>query len=311
MDSATKTVNNVDGLVMAAGPDIKRMTSNGSQITGTLNDLVSDLNAGKGPAGMLLKDEATKRQLQATVSNAQQASSNLSEASGRADRIVADLQSRNLPAKTQATLDNAQAMSQHLNEAVQRALAPDEMGEDGASNLRETLSNLNRGTTNIAEDTEALKHEFFFRGFFKKRGFYDLEQLAPADYLRACEQEKACGSRAWLSATNLFSTGSGGQEHLVEDGRRQIDSAVGPFIASDSLLNHLVIVEGYSDMGTPAQQFVTSRSRAALVREYLEEHFHLIHSDVGIVPLRNKPPRGCGRDTWRGVAIVVFEEHRK
>jgi phospholipid/cholesterol/gamma-HCH transport system substrate-binding protein len=198
-----------------------------------------------------------------------------------------------------------------LSDAVQRALAPDEMGEDGASNRRETLSNLNRGTTNIAEDTEALKHEFFFRGFFKKRGFYDLEQLAPAEYNKACEREKACGSRAWLTATDVFSTSSGGHEHLEEAGRRQIDSAVGPFIASDSLLNHLVIVEGYSDTGTPDQQFVTSRGRAALVREYLEEHFHLLHSDVGIVPLRDKPPWGAGRHTRHGVAIVVFEERRK
>jgi predicted lipoprotein len=84
LDTATKTVNNVDGLVTAVKPDIKQMAGNGSQITGTVNDLVSDLNAGKGPAGMLLKDAAAKRQLQATVSNAQQASLKLSEASARA-----------------------------------------------------------------------------------------------------------------------------------------------------------------------------------------------------------------------------------
>ncbi len=70
----------------------------------------------------------------------------------------------------------------------------------------------------------------------------------------------------------------------------------------DSLPDHLVIVEGYSGKGTPDQEFVTSRRRANLVREYLEAHFHLIHSDVGIVPLRDKPPQGAGRETWNGVA---------
>jgi phospholipid/cholesterol/gamma-HCH transport system substrate-binding protein len=267
------------------------------------------LNAGKGPAGMLLKDRTTKQQLQETLSNAQKASLNLSAASARADQIVTDLQSRNLASKAQLTLDNMQAMSEQLNGAIKGALAPDNRGADGASNFRETLSNLNRGTANIAEDTEALKHEFLFRSFFKKRGFYDLEQVASADYLKACEREKGCGPRTWLDTRNLFATGSNGKEQLIATGRRQIDSAVAPFV--DSLLNHVVIIEGYSTAGTPDQQFVTSRRRADLVRQYLEAHFHLIHSNVGIVPLRNRPPQGAGRSTWNGVAIVLFEERRK
>jgi phospholipid/cholesterol/gamma-HCH transport system substrate-binding protein len=325
LDSATKTVNHVDGLVVAVQPDIKIMAGNASQIAGTVNTIVSDLKAGKGPAGLFLRDEAARQQLEAIVSNAQQASlnlnqltadiqsrdlpakaqvtlSNISDVSERADQIVADLQDRKLAAKVQATLENVQAISQQLN----GALATDNLGEDGASNIRETLSNLNRGTANLAEDTEALKHEFFFRGFFKKRGFYDLEQLAPADYVKACEREKVCGARTWLEATNLFSAGSDGTEQLVETGRRQIDSAVAPLV--DSLLNHVVIVEGYAVAGPPDQQFVTSRRRANLVREYLEVHFHLIHSDVGIVPLRDKPPQGAERGTWSGVAIVRFQE---
>ena len=309
LDSVTRTVNHVDGLVTVVQPDIRTMASNGRQILGTVNDLVSDLNAGKGPAGMLLKDRTTKQQLQETLSNAQKASLNLSAASARADQIVMDLQSRNLASKAQLTLDNVQAMSQQLNGAIKGALAPDDKGEDGASNLRETLSNLNRGTANIAEDTEALKHEFLFRSFFKKRGFYDLEQVASADYLKACERGKGCGSRTWLDTRNLFATGSNGKEQLIATGCRQIDSAVAPFV--DSLLNHVVIIEGYSTDGTPDQQFVTSRRRADLVRQYLEAHFHLIHSNVGIVPLRNRPPQGAGRSTWNGVAIVLFEERRK
>ena len=104
LDSVTKTVNHVDGLVTEVQPDIKKMASNASQITDTINEIVSDLNAGKGPAGLLLKDEATRKQLQATLSNAQQATSNLSDASARADQIVADVQSRDLASKAQAIL---------------------------------------------------------------------------------------------------------------------------------------------------------------------------------------------------------------
>jgi phospholipid/cholesterol/gamma-HCH transport system substrate-binding protein len=309
LDSVTRTVNHVDGLVTVVQPDIKRLASNASQITATINQIVSDVKAGKGPVGLLLKDEATRKQLQATLSNAQQATANLSDAAARADRILADVQSRDLASKAQAILENVQAMSEQLNQTIQGALAPDNMGEDGATNIRETLSNLNRGTANLAEDTEALKHEFFFRGFFKKRGFYDLEQLSPADYLKACQRQNGCGSRTWLDAANLFASASNGTVQLAETGRRAIDGAVAPVV--DSLPDHVVIVEGYSGTGTPDQQFVTSRRRADLVREYLEAHFHLVHSDVGIVPLRDKPPHCAGRDAWNGVAIVLFDDRRK
>ncbi|HTA48829.1 MAG TPA: MlaD family protein [Verrucomicrobiae bacterium] len=309
LESVTKTVNHVDGLVTVVQPDIRKLASNASQITDTINDIVSDLNAGKGPAGLLLRDETTRKMLQATLSNAQQATLNLSDASERADQVLADVQSRDLASKAQSILENVQAMSEQLNQTVKSALAPDNMGDDGATNIRETLSNLNRGTASLAEDTEALKHEFFFRGFFKKRGFYDLEQLSSADYLKACQRQNACGSRTWLDAANLFATGSNGAVLLDEAGRHAIDSAVAPVV--DSLLGHLVIVEGYSGTGTPDQQFVTSRRRADLVREYLEAHFHLVHGEVGIVPLRDKTPHCAGRNTWNGVAIVLFDNRRK
>ena len=107
----------------------------------------------------------------------------------------------------------------------------------------------------------------------------------------------------------MFVSGSNGIVQLDETGRHAIDGAVAPVV--DSLPDHLVIVEGYSGTGSPDQQFVTSRRRANLVREYLEAHFHLIHSDVGIVPLRDKPPPCAGRDTWNGVAIVLFDDRRK
>ncbi len=80
LDSVNKTVNHVDGVVMAVQPDIKKMAANASQITGSINDIVADLSAGKGPAGLILKDEATRQQLQATLSNIHEASSNLDDA---------------------------------------------------------------------------------------------------------------------------------------------------------------------------------------------------------------------------------------
>ncbi len=304
LDSVTKTVTNVDGLVSAVQPDIRKMAANASQITGTLGDIVADLNAGRGPAGLFLKDEATRRLLEATVSNIHQASVNLNDASLRGDHIVTDIESRDLVSSVKATLDNVQALSNELRDGVARALAPDDLGRDGAANIRDTLSNLSRGTNNLADDTEALKHEFFFRGFFKKRGFYDLEQLTPADYVKACERGQSCRSRAWLDARGVFAV-SQSKETLTEAGRGEIDQAVAPYVAS--LPDRIVIVEGYCPAGMRAdEQYLMGRERADLVRQYLETHFHLLHRDAGVVSLGDKPPRNAGRTTWDGVGIVFF-----
>ncbi len=305
LDTITKTVDHADRLIVGVQPNLNKVAADATRITGRIDGLLTDLNEGKGPAGLLLKDEATKQQLQATLLNIKQASANIDQASARADQTLADFQSRELTAKLQATLVNVQAVTQQLDTTLKEALANDNVGQDGAANLRETLSNLNRSTANLADDTEALKHNFFFRGFFKKRGFYSLDQLTPDEYVQACERQKAPGSRKWLQASTLLENDANGQEQLSTIGRRQIDSEVGTMV--DSLPQRLIVVEGYSVEGSPDQQFLTSRKRADLVRHYLEIHYHLRHSSIGIVALRDKPPENAGQNTWNGAAIMLLE----
>jgi phospholipid/cholesterol/gamma-HCH transport system substrate-binding protein len=304
LDSITRTVNQAGGLIAGAAPGIDTIIGNGTRITGGVDTLVAGLNAGKGAAGLLLRDQPTRDQLQSTLTNVNTASATLDQASTRANETIAGFQSRHLIENAQVTLTNLQSLSQQLDAATTSALAKDDMGETGASNIRQTLSNLNRGTANIAEDTEALKHEFFFRGFFKKRGFYNMDDITPAEYLKAYQHRKVAGTREWLRASTLFVTDIAGTEQLTPAGRLQIDQELSPMV--ESLPASMVIVEGYSQQGTPDQQFVTSRRRANLVREYLAVHFHLLHSDLGIVPLLGTPPEGSGHEYWDGAAIMLL-----
>lgn len=92
-------------------------------------------------------------------------------------------------------------------------------------------------------------------------------------------------------------------------GRLQTDTEVSPIV--ESLPAYVVIVDGYSKDGTPDQQFVTSRRRADLVRRYLAVHFHLRHSDLGIVPLLSTPPQGSGEESWDGAAIMLLKANAK
>ena len=179
------------------------------------------------------------------------------------------------------------------------------MGEDGATNLRETPSILNRSTTNLAEDTEALKHEFFFRSFSQKRSFYDLDWVTPVEYRAACVRQKKVGTREWLQAVNLVEWGADGREQLSGVGRQQIDDALAPLV--ETLPGELIMVEGYSSIGSVDQEYTLSRRRADLVRSYLETYYDLRHEDIGIVTLGDKPPNTVGKETWDGAAIIMLK----
>jgi phospholipid/cholesterol/gamma-HCH transport system substrate-binding protein len=305
LDTVHKTFGDTDDLIVHSRPDLNTILGNGARISGTVDTLVTGLNEGRGTAGMILTDEETKQKLRATVGEVHDASVNIDEASVRANQTMADFQSRNLPAKTQQTLDNVQSLSLQLKTAVEEALAKDDIGQDGGTNLRQALSGLNRSATNVAEDTEALKHNFLLRGFFKRRGFYNLDEIPPTEYRAACEGQKTRGSRLWLPASGIFVLGADGKEQLSAIGTDQIDLAVAKFV--DSLPGRIIIVEGYSSEGSIDQQFSLARSRADLVRRYLEMHYHLRHDDLGIVSLESKPPQGSGEAVWDGAAILLLK----
>ena len=79
----------------------------------------------------------------------------------------------------------------------------------------------------------------------------------------------------------------------------------------ESLPGDVIIVEGYSTFGSPDRQFVVSRRRADLVRLYLEAHFKVRHSDIGIVPLVKPPAPDSGRESRNGATIMLFKTDSK
>ena len=51
--------------------------------------------------------------------------------------------------------------------------------------MRETVAHAQAGVTDFQENMEALKHNFFVRGYFKNRGYEDSAELAK-DEIQAC-----------------------------------------------------------------------------------------------------------------------------
>jgi phospholipid/cholesterol/gamma-HCH transport system substrate-binding protein len=308
MDQANTTISDLRGRLNGTLDVVKDTVEN-------TNGLVSDARHGKGTVGMLLNDPQTANKIKGVVDHADQAAANLNQVTVQAKQVVSDFQSRDLFAKAEDTLNNAKDASEQLSETthqvnvtVQDALKPDAAGVGAGQNLRETLSNVNLATANLTDDTEALKHGFFFRGFFKKRGYYSLGDLTSAQYRSNSFFQNEKNKRAWLSASDVFAKDAHGNETLSEAGAMQIDQIIGA--AGESASERPMVVEGYSNTGSTADQMVVSRSRALLVARYLEKRFHISAKNVGVMPLNANPPQASGKSSWDGASVVFIADSR-
>jgi phospholipid/cholesterol/gamma-HCH transport system substrate-binding protein len=290
LDTATNTIRNVNGVVL-------------------------DVRKGKGTAGLLVEDPATAADVRQSIANVRQTTEKLNTTTTRVDSLLADVQNRQLVPKIDDTLVSARSAthnldqtSQQINTTLKSAFGEDQYGEDAGANLQQSLTNLNQASGNLTDDTEALKHEFFFKGFFKHRGYDNLDDLPVEQYRDGEIFKKLPESRQWIAAPALFTTNQGGEEVLSMQGRQSIDQAVGGFKA---LYDNPLIVEGYASSGSPSDELLLSRRRAALVRNYLQLHFHLQPKDTGIIALSATPPASTGKTTFDGVSLVSIGKDSK
>lgn len=291
IDSASGRVNT---MLAAMNPKVLDMTANADAI-------VADVRHGHGAAGKLLADKEVADNVQATVSNAKRTTDNLSQASRKVNTMVAEVQRQDLPA-VHSTISNAQDMSQQLNQAVGTFLSTGSKKKSTAEALHDAALGVDETANNMADDTEALKTNFFLRGFFKRRGFYNLSLLTPEKYA-ASEFVKQPHVRLWIPASALFATAGDGTQQLTSAGRARLDKAMSKLVPY--LPDNPMMVEGYSAGGTPEQQYLASRQRALEVRKYLDARFHLNSDRVGTIPLADHPPEGTGKDNWDGVSLVL------
>ena len=305
VDQANTTISDVHVRLDGVLDDFKTTVDN-------TNGLITDARSTKGTIGSLLNDPGTAAHVRQTATNAEQASANLQQASEQARQFVADFQSRNLPAKVDDSVTNVRHASEQIDKASQQvnatlteALASDRSGASAAQNVRETLSNVNLATANLADDTEAIKHEFFFRGFFKKRGFYSLSELTREEYRNNRFFQDARNRRFWLG-TESFTRDANGMDTLSVEGKAQIDQIVGS--AGDVIAELPIMIEGYSTDPLPYREIVLSNAHSLTVAHYMEERFKLHSPNVGTISLDSKPPQGSGKDSWNGAAIVLLTQ---
>ena len=262
---------------MMAGLDaeMKVILRKGDVVVTDLGSIVRDVRGGRGTAGKLVTDTELYDRANALMADAHAVIGKVNEAAEQAKQLVTEMRSNTGP--------------------VQGAIA----------DLRQTLAGAREAMTDLSESSEALKRNFFFRGFFERRGYYDLDDIPVEDYRKgALESRDRRVVRVWLRSGVLFATTPDGQEVLTDDGKARLESAMSDFLRYPQ--DSPIVVEGYATGPTYDARYIASRRRAAMVREYLVTRIQLDMSRMGVMPLGDQAPGSPDGATWDGVAIAIF-----
>lgn len=278
----TDTARTASRLLVDVGNDVKAITETGTQITedarfvlADTRGIVSDIRAGRGTIGQLLTDDSQYKRWVGIAHEAEETVANLRMATERARTLIDGVSAR------------------------------DGAAQQIAQTLRDTLADTREVMSDLSEGTEALKRNFLFRGFFRDRGFFDLDAITREAYVAgALERRDRAALRIWIDAAGLFARTADGTEHLTEAGKRRLESAMADLVRypRDSPL----VVEGYADSTAGEAAYLISSDRALLVRKYLLSRFRRRVTLTGIMPMSDRgigSPRG---DRWSGVALALF-----
>ena len=163
--------------------------------------------------------------------------------------------------------------------------------------MRDTMVQAQAGVTDFQENMEALKHNFFLRGYFKSRGYEDSSELAQNEIERLPQGTTV--KEFTFSAKQLFD-----RQDSAKLKKQKFLNAGGEFLANN-LFGFAVIVASAGMEGDAQKELVLTEARAMVVREYLVENFGF--DDIQLKTL------GIGKQTdansdagWGTVQILIY-----
>ncbi len=310
IDIVTEVGERAQKVVTNVGDDAEEVFRTGKKIARDVEGIVDGVRAGRGVVGKLLNDEQLAARVGNSVQSMETTASNVSRVSEDVRKLAADIESRNLGEKFQRTSENVERVTAQLKDILAELRPAGGSARRGLlDDVRVTLENAREATSDLAENMEALKRNFFFRGYFNQRGFFDLDSVSLEDYQAGRIAPRRDRQHAWLHAADLFQRDAAGQETLTEEGIRKLGEAIAPFLRHAP--NTLFMVEGYTGRGSEAEQFLLSRERARTVRRFLVERFGLKPNYVGAIAMGAVASTAPGGAPFEGVALVFFPEKQK
>jgi phospholipid/cholesterol/gamma-HCH transport system substrate-binding protein len=272
------TVDNANALITGVTGEVTKIAASGALITADAAQISEGIRSGKGTIGKLVNDDELYNRVSAIAKQTEETTA----------------YARQLVLSAKETLEGLQSK----DGAVQGMTA----------SVKQTMDNASESMASFAENMEALKHNFLLRGFFNKRGYFDLAQISPADYRQGALTKGSDRRvvRVWLRSDALLEPEPGhpDKEQLSEAGKDGVDAAIAPYL--EFLASGIVMVEGYAQQGPRDEQYLRSRVRASIVRDYLVGTFHLDPRATGAMPLSADSTGSPGKAPWDGVALAVI-----
>jgi phospholipid/cholesterol/gamma-HCH transport system substrate-binding protein len=167
-------------------------TDNIKTITDNLANITNQMNQGKGTIGMLLKDSIMSQDFKQTVHYLKITSKNASESIANLNTIITSLNNKSnvvavlkdsaVANNIKKTITNLEKSSEQINKVVLNLNGTITNIKDGkgvinylsndpklVNQIDSTMVNINQASGKLNENLEALKHNFLFRGYFRKQ----------------------------------------------------------------------------------------------------------------------------------------------
>ena len=209
--------------------------------------------------------------------------------------------------ETEGTMRAVRESVEQVDDAIERFSGPDSPTERLLVDAGEALRHARDAIADMADNTEALKRNWLFRGFFAERGFYNLDELTLDEYRALEGDDRYTVLRVWLAADRLFETGLEGALLLRAGAQPRIDVAMGELLRYPR--NSPLVVEGYATRGEDGARMNDARRRANLVHDYVARAFRRPAGATVAMPLGAEAAGSPSRDgRWDGVALTLFVE---
>src|SRR5580700_3964719 len=169
--------------------------------------------------------------------------------------------------------------------------------EQTTSSMRDTMVHAEAGVTDFQENMEAMKHNFFLRGYFKSRGYEDSAELAKNEVDRL--PQGAPTKEFTYSAKQLFDK----QDSAKLKNQKSLNAG-GEFLANNQFGFAVVVVsEGME--GDTQKELVLTEARAMVVRQYLVENFGFDDSQLKTLGM-GKQAEANSDAGWGRVQIFIY-----
>jgi phospholipid/cholesterol/gamma-HCH transport system substrate-binding protein len=169
--------------------------------------------------------------------------------------------------------------------------------EQTTTTLQATMVQAQTGVTDFQENMEALKHNFFLSGYFKKRGYEDSADLA-ANKIAGLPQGTPEKTFTY-AAKQIFDA----RDSAKMKDQKTLKEA-GDFLAQAQFGVAVVVVSTGMD-GDTQKDLVLTEARAMVIREYLVENFGFDDSQLKTLGMGKQTGASLEAD-WGSVQILIF-----